>query len=432
MIAHPSDPQFAEWKSALSVSRKQSDRRPLAIARPRSHDEVVEIVQASGIRRVPLAIRSGGNSLSATFLRDNALTLDLRGLAASSYDPSTGILTVGPGVTVENCARTLAAVQCAAPIGHAPKIGLGGFLLAGGNGWNAIQWGHGSDAIVAATVVWADGTHSRITEEDGDIFRALKGGGPFFPGIVTSFELLTHPSPQKITRTAVTLTVDNPLELGAQLDQVLSELPPHTELTAFYRPRTSIDSDARLVVSATSFISGRAPDGFSALDSLGGGNSVRNTRRTIVHPSLSSVVDNLPTHPGEALFSHHLWTNASLADVLSRLPSSSIGLGPCSSILMSTSPPNPTSSIYKPHGRVSVSTYAHWAPDTDDTDFHVEWARQSIDALSPITTGRYVGEADLTREINLSEYYTTDSIRVLTQTWTDTDPTTRFLRPPRI
>ena len=45
---------------------------------------------------------------------------------------------------------------------------------------------------------------------------------------------------------------------------------------------------------------------------------------------------------------------------------------------------------------MSISAYAHWDPAALPPEIAITWARQVIARLQPWSTGRYVGEADLT------------------------------------
>ncbi|KAJ8127709.1 hypothetical protein O1611_g5924 [Lasiodiplodia mahajangana] len=80
--------------------------------------------------------------------------------------------------------------------GRAGIVGVGGFLLGGGNTWLTAKRGWACDNIVAAEVVLASG---KIVIADrshhADLLQALKGGGNNF-GIVTRFTLTTVPLSQ--------------------------------------------------------------------------------------------------------------------------------------------------------------------------------------------------------------------------------------------
>ncbi|KAH8162390.1 hypothetical protein CIB48_g5853 [Xylaria polymorpha] len=78
--------------------------------------------------------------------------------------------------------------------GHCPDVGLGGFLLQGGMGWNCKNWGWACESIIGIDVVTADSREIYCSNtENSDLFWAARGAGPGFPAIVTGFHLLTRP-----------------------------------------------------------------------------------------------------------------------------------------------------------------------------------------------------------------------------------------------
>ena len=75
-----------------------------------------------------------------------------------SYDDDTGIVTAGPAVRGGlDLDPFLAARGRFFAGGHCPTVGLGGFLLQGGMGWNCRGWGWAAESIDAIEVVTADG-----------------------------------------------------------------------------------------------------------------------------------------------------------------------------------------------------------------------------------------------------------------------------------
>jgi FAD/FMN-containing dehydrogenase len=63
--------------------------------------------------------------------------------------------------------------------GHCPDVGLGGFLLQGGMGWNCKNWGWACESIVGIDVVTADAREIYCSKsENADLFWAARGSGP--------------------------------------------------------------------------------------------------------------------------------------------------------------------------------------------------------------------------------------------------------------
>ncbi|KAK1984158.1 hypothetical protein LZ30DRAFT_758759 [Colletotrichum cereale] len=209
----------AVWGRVFNARRDLS-RRPAAVVRATRRRHVVEAVRLATDRGWRVSVRSGGHSWAAWSVRDEALLLDLGGLGAGivgggggnddeegiAYDPATGIVSAAPARTGREVNGFLAGqvggpedegaegVGRWFPGGHCPDVGLGGFLLQGGMGWNCKNWGWACENVVAIDVVTADARGLRCSEtENADLFWAARGAGPGFPAIVTRFHLRTRP-----------------------------------------------------------------------------------------------------------------------------------------------------------------------------------------------------------------------------------------------
>lgn len=74
--------------------------------------------------------------------------------------------------------------------GHCPDVGIGGFLLQGGQGWCCRGWGWAAEQIESMKVVTSSGQLVTASREDNaDLFWAARGSGPGFFGVVVSFTL---------------------------------------------------------------------------------------------------------------------------------------------------------------------------------------------------------------------------------------------------
>lgn len=410
----PADHGYRSARSRLSASSWQPAHYPAAISRPRTREQVRSDVRTATEQGLGITVRSGGHSTSGTHLRDAALVLDLGAFRDIAVDTANATARIGPGATALDAARALEETGLFFPLGHAPTVGLGGFLLAGGNGWNTPVWGHGCDRVLAAEVVLADGRLRTIdTATEPDLFALLRGAGPAFPAVVTAFDVsLVREHPQ-IHRLLVTADGARPADLGQRLDQVIEQLPPHVETTVFWQPARAPGERPRATIAATSFSPDVTDDGLDPLRTAG--LPVLSSTETSPGPSLLRMVDPLPRHHGEAVFSDHAWTDTGYAEVLPLLPERAERLLPASCVLLTTcagrsrtgsvgsleavgavEASGVAEALYRPGGRMSISPYAHWDPAALPAEVAITWARQVIARLQPMTTGRYVGEADLT------------------------------------
>ncbi|KJZ70865.1 hypothetical protein HIM_09730 [Hirsutella minnesotensis 3608] len=120
------------------------------------------------------------------------IVLDIGQLHSKELRPD-GTARVGSGNTWGEVYAWLEEQNRSAIGGRDPQVGLGGFLLGGGMGALPNLHGLGADGVKNFEVLLADGPLVNANgAENTDLYRALKGGGSNF-GIVTRFDLETHP-----------------------------------------------------------------------------------------------------------------------------------------------------------------------------------------------------------------------------------------------
>jgi FAD/FMN-containing dehydrogenase len=209
------------------------DRFPDLIARPADDAEVAEAISYAARENLPVGIRSGGHSWSASFLRDGGLLLDLARLNRIEVDATAKVARVQPGALGGDIFPALAAHDLMFPHGHDKTVGIGGFLLQGGFGWNSRKWGLGCQNILAMDVVTANGQLLHIdAENDADLLWAARGAGPGFFAVVTRFYLRLFPMPFSMSSTYI--YPGNSLDdVLLWVERVLPDIPSCLELSLF-------------------------------------------------------------------------------------------------------------------------------------------------------------------------------------------------------
>ncbi|KAI0876745.1 FAD binding domain protein [Hypoxylon argillaceum] len=174
--------------------RRDTSRVPRAVVQASCVAHVREAVELASREQCRVSVRSGGHSWAAWSVRQDAVLVDLGGLRHMAYDERTKIVSCSPSATGEQVNRLLREEGRMFAGGHCPDVGLGGFLLQGGMGWNCKNWGWACESIVGIDVVTADAKELHCSNaENSDLFWAVRGAGPGFPAIITSFHLLTRP-----------------------------------------------------------------------------------------------------------------------------------------------------------------------------------------------------------------------------------------------
>ena len=189
-LLHDGDPGYDE---ARSVFNGMIDRRPLAVARCSTPDEVAAALALARDRQLDFTVRSGGHGVSGSAVADGALMIDLSPMKTIDIDVEARTARVGAGV---NWGELDAATQehgLAITGGRVSNTGVAGLTLASGSGWLERAFGLTCDSLTACTMVAADGRVVRASAtEEPELFWGLRGGGGNF-GIVTEFEFVLHP-----------------------------------------------------------------------------------------------------------------------------------------------------------------------------------------------------------------------------------------------
>ncbi|KAI0905186.1 FAD-binding domain-containing protein [Ustulina deusta] len=179
---------------------KNSRQRADCFVLPRTSDEVATalttLTNVGGYGgNATIAVRSGGHSSTGSSSTVNGVTIDLSRLNSTTYNPDTNIASIGPGGRWQYVYKDLIKYGVTAVGGRDGDVGVGGFLLGGGNSYYSGRQGFGCDSVINFEVVLANGSIINANEtENADLWQALKGGSNNF-GIVTRFDMEAVQSP---------------------------------------------------------------------------------------------------------------------------------------------------------------------------------------------------------------------------------------------
>ncbi|KAI1815958.1 FAD-binding domain-containing protein [Poronia punctata] len=179
---------------------KNGRQRAECFVLPRTSHEVSAVLEilATGACQSDgeIAVRSGGHSSTGSSSTINGITVDLTRLNSTSYDRESNIASVGPGGRWQDVYAELVPHGVTVAGGRDGDVGVGGFLLGGGNSYYSGKLGFGCDTVVNFEVVLANGTIvSANRTANADLWQALKGGSNNF-GIVTRFDMDAAPAPK--------------------------------------------------------------------------------------------------------------------------------------------------------------------------------------------------------------------------------------------
>lgn len=394
------DPAFRDaCHGPIFNARRPTERVPAAVLQAASELDVIDGIRIARERGWPVSVRSGGHSWAAWSVRDDALLIDLGAMQELGFDPSSGIAVASPGVRGGvTLAPFLAAHGRMFTGGHCESVGIGGFLLQGGQGWNSRRWGWGCENVVGFDAVTADGELVHCDEHNNaDLYWAGRGAGPGFFGVVTRFHLRTFALTQMWHDTRA-FALDELEALLPWLHEVLPRLDPAVEpVLAATRVRTG---EVELLLHTT-LVAERAEDADRLLLPLADppAEALEHVHGpTTIEGENAAQARQNPT--GHRYCADSQWTNATAAELapLLRAIWSELPTRHSFSIWYGWAPTRPLPAMaFSLEANVYIATYAIWADAADD-ERHRCWVHDHHARLAEhVGEGVYIGDSDFGR-----------------------------------
>ena len=187
-VIGPSDPDYDRHRS---VFNQMIDRRPAAIVRCRSRDDVIAALAFRAEHDLPAVVRAGGTSDDSVI--DGGVVIDVSELNAARIDPGSRAAHIGAGLTWAELDEETQDHALAVTGARVSGLGVAGVALTGGSGWLERVFGPTCRSLIGAEVVMADGEVLRASaEQNPELLWALRGGGGS-PGVVTELDLELQP-----------------------------------------------------------------------------------------------------------------------------------------------------------------------------------------------------------------------------------------------
>jgi FAD/FMN-containing dehydrogenase len=228
---------------------------PLAIAFPRTVEDVAFWVNFVRDHELSVSIRSGNNSYEG-LSSSNEVIVDLSFLTLGpgksdkqfEVDTEAKLVHVASGVRLGVLYTELDKLRLALAGGQCAPVCVGGLVGTGGVGFSTRAFGFACDQLVEVQYVLADGrvVVANASNEHADLYRASKGAGAAGLGVMTRLTLRVVPAPCVLFYTTVFDLEDGAAVLAAW--QNLTAMAPDA-LSSVAAANASADGAAVLVVN---------------------------------------------------------------------------------------------------------------------------------------------------------------------------------------
>jgi FAD/FMN-containing dehydrogenase len=384
-------------------------RRPAAIVQVASVADVQACVRFAKQSGLKVAVRGGGHNWNGAPLREGGLLLDLSRLNEVSINAAARMASVQPVVTNRDLARQLAAHGLAFPVGHCPSVTLSGYLLGGGFGFNAGEWGVACFNVTGMEIVTASGELVQANERaHADLYWAARGAGSGFFGVVTRYQLKLFPLPTHIQSSTMIFPLDRAGGVAAWLAATVAKFPANVECTLLYAsapPELAAKIKQLCIVSAQAFAMSKA-DAEAALAPVAAcplsEPLTKDLNRPVTFDDLFNDLDRALPH-GKRYAVDTFWLNAGPVAVLQQAARHYAKSPSPDSMMLALVMPPPADAPPMPDtafsmvGPAYVGCYGVWSDAAQDAE-NLQWVRLLSTTFRGETMGHCLGETDLTAD----------------------------------
>lgn len=240
VVIDKGSPDFDAALLGTSFNAQDPGRRPDRIVQANDVEEVIAAVQRARDEGLTIGICSGGHSWAQNHIRDGGMLLDLSRLNSIAINGTDGTAVIGPGCLAGELNAALVKHQLFFPVAHAYTVGMGGFLLQGGFGWNSRASGLACQSVFGIDVVLADGSLVHASEQENpELLWAARGAGPGFFGVVVRFHLKLHRRPKFVGLKLQIFRMRHLEEVMAWADQAGPGVSPSVEFQLVFNRRAT-------------------------------------------------------------------------------------------------------------------------------------------------------------------------------------------------
>jgi hypothetical protein len=319
-ISFQGDPRYEAYRQAASWNARKPNRFPRAIVLAENEADVLAAVKLAKERDWRISARSGGHSWSASHTRDNSVQINLSRMKEIEIDQKNRIARISPSVYGNTLNKRLREeYSLFTPSAHGVNVGMGGFVMCGGHGWNSRVFGLGCANLQALDLVTASGEliHASDTE-NSDYYWAARGAGPAFFGVATRYYMKLHERPTVMKSSGFVYGLEDLDTVITWMRGALYSLPRNLEIVTIAHALDGTPTFS-LIGNCLGDSERQVVEALALMESCPAATkAIRKWKRDIVVPmDVEPENDSNPTGARYAV--DNVWTNASAAQLLPHL-----------------------------------------------------------------------------------------------------------------
>jgi FAD/FMN-containing dehydrogenase len=389
-------------RSAAVKNGRKPDRFPDVIVQAASDADVIAAVRLAKRNGLKIGVRSGGHSWAGAFLRDGGMLIDLAAMNSFTVDREARTAEIQPGLIGTDFNRALRRHDLFFPTGHCMNVGLGGFLLQGGFGWNSRLWGPACVSVRAIDVVTADGEMWHADEKrSADLLWAARGAGPGFFGVVTRFYLNVFPRPKVFLKSDYVYPIEAYDDVLRFVHAAQPRLSRSMECLVFTR-RDILGHPGPGALLTAPVLADSKEEAIEALAIL----EQCPARSKAVLTNINAVTEldallqegeDLLYPPGARYAADNMWTSAPVEALLPGMRdiATSLPAAPSHMMWMLWGPTEPRPDMaFSMEDDLYIALYSVWHDAADDRK-HQAWVTDHMKKLEPLASGIQLADENL-------------------------------------
>ncbi len=430
------DSKDADYEEARKVWNGMIDKHPMFIVRCVNEDDVEKAVNFARGNKLEIAVRGGGHNVAGFSTCDDGIVIDLSPMKKIEIDKSSQTARAQAGLTWGEFDKATQEYGLATTGGLVTTTGVAGFTLGGGFGWLVRKYGMTIDNLQAVEMILANGKRvSASPAENPDLFWGVRGGGGNF-GIVTSFTFKLYPVGPEVYGGALFYPVDKAKDVLSFYNKWTQSLPDELStmsafLTAPPEPFVPKELVGTQMIAIGVCYTGEKEEGDKLLKPL----------RDLTPPAID-LVGPIPYVALQGMFDatapkgiHSYWRTQyfndltdNTIDTLLKQVSNLKNLSPFSAVHIHhwggaiTRVKQEETAFSHRDARFVINIVGLWMAG-DDPDKHINWVRNSSDAVKQFSTGKlYLNFMADTGEDKVMAAYGKDKYAKLVQLKNKYDP----------